>query len=289
MKRNFVTIFAIALWAVSEEIALSPHYAIAKEVKRERAIASFTSNPITRWTQPGLSIIAQQTPAPKTDTPTDPKAPAGNPGTPPPSPRKSGGARVKQTPSPPDTGDPEGQQTPGGTRSSAKACKQTTQTLTALVPANGKGLTTAEHPVFWFYIPYAPDDVHSIEFSVHDRDEQTTLYRTSLQLTKTPGIIGIPLPPSPEHSLKLNESYHWRLIVNCDHNETSENVLELDGWVTRVQPSPNSVIWYDELTNRAKRYLSEPQNPEVKKAWTELLKSVGLEGLAQAPIVSSSQ
>jgi hypothetical protein len=75
--------------------------------------------------------------------------------------------------------------------------------------------------------------------------------------------------------------------VNCDRKQTSENVLELDGWVTRVQPSPNQLIWYDELTNLAKRYLSNPQNPEFKKAWTELLKSVGLERLAQAPLVSA--
>jgi hypothetical protein len=81
------------------------------------------------------------------------------------------------------------------------------------------------------------------------------------------------------------------LIVNCDPNANSENVLELDGWVTRVQPSPKlvGVIWYDEITNRAKRYLSEPQNTEVKKAWAQLLKAVGLEELAQAPLVSSSQ
>lgn len=214
------------------------------------AIAGFTSNPAPGWTQPGSQMIADLQPAP-------------------------------------DSGTPEGSRTPGGTRGN---CKQTNKSLTALVPENGKGLTTAEHPVFWFYIPNAAEDIHSIEFSLHPRsgdDESTTLYRTTLQLTKTPGIIGVPLPPSPEHSLKLNQIYHWLLIVNCDRQPTSENVLELNGWVTRVQPSPNQVIWYDELTNLAKRYLSNPQNPEVKKAWTELLKSVGLEGLAQAPLVGS--
>lgn len=211
------------------------------------AIADFTSNPAPGWTQPSSPLSAELPPSP-------------------------------------DGGTPDGNRTPGGTRGD---CKQTNKSLTALVPKNAQGLTTAEHPVFWFYIPDAPEAIHSIEFSLHDRNDTTTLYRTSLQLTKTPGIISIPLPPSPEHSLKLNESYKWRLIVNCDRQETSENVLELEGWVTRVQPSPNQVIWYDELTHLAKRYLSEPQNPEIKKAWIELLKSVGLEGLAQAPVISS--
>jgi hypothetical protein len=221
------------------------------------AIASFTSNLAPGWTQPSSQVSADLPPAPA-------------PGT------------------------PDGQRTPGGTRGETckQTDKQTDKPFTALIPENGKGLTTAEHPIFWFYIPDAPEDINSIEFSVHDRDEKTTLYRTSLQLTKTPGVIGIPLPPVPEYSLKLNEIYHWRFTVICAQKETSKDpiILELDGWVTRVQRNPNlesQVIWYDELTNLAKRYLLKPQNPEVKKAWAELLKSVGLEGLAQAALVSA--
>lgn len=232
-------------------IALLPQYTIAGSALPS-SIASITSNSAAKWTQPSSQVIADPPQPPRTDT-------------------------------------PDGQRTPGGTRGECKQTdKQTDKVLTALVPKNAKGLTTAEYPVFWFYIPDTPEGIHSIEFSLHDRNEKTTLYRTSLQLTKTAGVIGIPLPPSPEHALKVNENYHWRFIVNCDPKQTSENVLELNGWVTRVQPSPNpEVIWYDELTNLAKRYLSEPQNPEVKNAWTKLLKSVGLEGLAQAPLVSS--
>jgi hypothetical protein len=232
-------------------LALLPDYAIAQRALPE-AIARFTSNSVPGWTQPSSQVISDLPPSPNPDT-------------------------------------PDGNRTPGGSRGDCKQVdKQTDKLLAALVPENAKGLTTAEHPVFWFYIPDTPEGIDSIEFSLHDRDEKTTLYRTSLQLTKTPGVIGIPLPPSREHALKVNESYHWRLIINCDQKETSENVLELDGWVTRVQPSPNiDIIWYDELTNLAKRYLLEPQNPEVKNAWTKLLKSVGLEGLAQAPLVSS--
>lgn len=193
----------------------------------------------------------------------------------------------------PDTGTPEGQRIPGGTRPElTEACGRTNQPLTALVPKNGKGLTTAEYPVFWFYIPYTGEEIDSIEFSIHNRDETVTLYRTSLQPTKTPGVIGVPLPPIPKHSLKLDQSYHWYLVANCKPTETFENALVLDGWVTRVEQSPNlkrqfSVIWYDELTNLAKRYLAEPQNTEAKNAWVNLLNSVNLQRLAEAPLISS--
>jgi len=77
------------------------------------------------------------------------------------------------------------------------------------------------------------------------------------------------------------------LTINCEPKETSEeDDSVLDGWVTPVEGGSNPVIWYDELTNLAQRYLSEPENPEVKRAWVELLKSVGLEGMAQQPVVT---
>ncbi len=221
------------------------------------ATISFTSNLAPGWTQPSSPHIATLPPAPGTGTP--------------------------------DSG-----QTPGGTRSPEQigACKQTNKPLTALVPEKGnQGLTTAEHPVLWFYIPYAVEDIHSIEFSVHEREKETTatFYRTFLQLTQTPGVIGIALPSTPEYALKLNGSYHWYLKINCDPQEQPEKEIVLNGWVTRVQHSPElvGVIWYDELTNRAKRYLLEPENIEMKTAWAELLQSVGLEELAQAPLVGS--
>lgn len=193
----------------------------------------------------------------------------------------------------PDTGTPDGQRIPGGTRPEVtEACRRTNQPLTALVPRNGKGLTTAEHPAFWFYVPYTREDIHSIEFSLHNRDETVTLYRTSLQPAKTAGVIGVSLPPMPKHSLKPDQSYHWYFIVNCKPTETFETALVLDGWVTRVGSSPNlerssKVVWYDELTSLAKRYLAEPQNAAAKSAWIGLLNSVDLERLAQAPLAGS--
>jgi hypothetical protein len=232
MKLALVTVLAIALL---------PHYALAEG--EAKLFASFTSNPVPKWTQPGSQVIADLPPEPREGTPTS------------------------------------GKRTPGGTRGGAckQTGKQTDQPFTALVPEDAKGLTAAQHPVFWFFIPDAPEDIQSIEFSLHDSNDTTTLYRTSLPLTRTQGVIGIPLPSSPEYSLKLNESYHWRLIINCDQTETSKAPMELEGWVTRVQQSRN--LWHDELTNLAKRYLSEPENPEVKKAWVELMQSVDLEWL----------
>lgn len=220
------------------------------------ALAGFTINLAPGWTQSNAQVMA--------DLP------------------------LAKVPPAPGTGSPENPQKPGGTRGGA--CQQTDQPFTALVPKNtDESLTTAEYPVFWFYIPHASEDMHSMEFSLHDGKDTDTFYRTPIQLTKTPGVIGIPLPPSPKSSLKENQTYRWKLIINCTAQAKPEDVIALEGLVTRVQQSPNLVgaIWYDELTNRAQRYQVEPQNPEVQKAWTQLLKAVGLEELVQAPLVSS--
>ncbi len=270
MKLAFVTVLAIALNAP---------YAIAHSSPNVQ-----TGTPTSGRT-PGEIRLAKLSESPDSGTRNGGQEPGGN--------RTPWGTRLSQLPAaPPDSGTPNGNRKPGGSRGLG-ACEQTAQRLTALTPENANGLTTAEHPVFWFYIPNAPQDINSIEFSLHNQDETRTLYRTSLQLSKTSAVIGIPLPPSPESSLKPNESYHWYFKVNCEAKENSEeNDIILDGWVTRVEPSPNlesqyGVIWHDELTNRAKRYLSEPQNLEVKNAWVELLRSVGLQELAQEPLVSS--
>lgn len=183
---------------------------------------------------------------------------------------------TRKYPPAPDTGTPDGQRTPGGSRPELITCKNTNQPLTALVPKNAKGLTAVEHPSFWFYIPYSPEDVESIEFSLHNRDEKSTLYRTSLQLTKIPGIIEISLPPSSDYSLQLNQTYHWYFTVECKSNK---QLLILDGWITRVNLS--SELWYDQLTNLAKQYFLNRQNTEVKQAFLNLLKSVGLETLVE--------
>ncbi|MBO3459590.1 DUF928 domain-containing protein [Aetokthonos hydrillicola Thurmond2011] len=195
---------------------------------------------------------------------------------------------IAALPPAPDNGTPIiTQRTPGGTRGGVCQQKDKPQApqVTALVPINvNQSLTTAEYPVFWFYIPDTAVDVSSIEFSIHDREEKSTLYRKSLQLTKIPGVFRIALPPNPQFSLRVNETYSWRLIVNC--TSASTEIIEVSGFVRRLQKNPNlpGMIWYDELSNRGKLYLLKPHNSEVKNSWIELLKAVGLEGIAQAPL-----
>lgn len=200
---------------------------------------------------------------------------------------------IGQIPSDPP---PRGHKTPGGGLGPNNSCKQTNKLLTALVPLQiEQRLTASEYPTFWFYIPYAPEDIQSVEFSLHDREEDE-IYRTTLKLSKTPGIIGIRLPSSPKYALKQGAFYHWYLVIKCEQNPQTR--LSVDEWVQRVPLTPDRQsqidatkpdIWYDSLTRIAELRRTAPADDKLKNEWNNLLKSAELQQLANEPLVESIQ
>ncbi|MBD1867731.1 DUF928 domain-containing protein [Cyanobacteria bacterium FACHB-471] len=198
-------------------------------------------------------------------------------------------SRVATRPRPrPITGTPDGSRTGGGTRpgESASQCRQTTHPPTALVPEDGKGATAMESPVVWFYMPYTNQDVTTVEFSVHDRNETTTLYRSSVQVAEVPGVMGITIPIA----LEMEEAYQWKLMINCGSENYGHRDFALDGWITRTTPDPAfewNGVWYDALTELATRYRSNPEDTAVRTAWINLLEQVGLADLALDTVVDA--
>lgn len=83
-----------------------------------------------------------------------------------------------------------GKRADAGSRS---GCPVLDKHLVALVPATNIGLTIAERPTFWFYVPYQPSAKSFGKFQLLN-EQQKVIYETSTQLIGTPGIIGINLP-----------------------------------------------------------------------------------------------
>lgn len=209
---------------------------------------------------------------------------------------------VKSLPEPPPAPPPPGNPVPGGTYGPPPQCKSTAKILHALIPQKnlgslliGQGLTTSQYPTFWVYVPYAPEDISSGEFSLHNRRGQT-LYRTSFSLPKTSGIVSIQLPLEQKYALEDGQFYHWYFTINCGSNTSSKPDLVVDGWVRRVALTPDYErqintaqpdIWYDALTRLANLRLTSPQDDKLKKDWNNLLNSVGLDQLVQEQLVGS--
>lgn len=214
--------------------------------------------------------------------------------------RGAAGTYAQDTPPRPPVGAPGGRRQDAGSRG---ICPRVEQPLTALIPETSgyvRGLTATESPTFWFYVPYALTPETSVEFVLQD-DDQNIIYQTSFTKAGTkPGVVGVQLPPSAPR-LEVGKQYYWYFLVFCGDQETPATV---EGWVERVALNPqlkrklegatpqesialyaDHDIWYEAVTALAKLRQEHPQDAALRAKWNELLKSVDLEALAQAPIV----
>ena len=231
--------------------------------------------------------------------------------------RRDGGARAQADP--PDRGAP-GQRQDAGTRG---GCPAVDRPLTALAPivqrtagqgesSNPKmttwdsvlGLTVAERPTFWFYVPYSLTPTQDIEFVLQD-EKGNEVYKSLLTASDTsPGVVGFELP-STEAPLAVGKMYHWFLTIYCNP-ENREVRPFVHGWVQRVALNPSlkrqltqatpqesvalyiaNNIWYEAVTSLAKLRRKNSENALLTDEWTKLLQSVNLEAIAQKPITSA--
>ncbi len=180
-------------------------------------------------------------------------------------------------------------------------CASSDRTLTALVPANNLGMTTAQYPVIFFYVPQTSADV--LELSLLDENDNE-IYQKNLIPTKTGGIASINLSSLPGlKPLEVGKSYHWYLSIVCNTQDRSADIF-VDSWVQRIKPDPalQSVlqqaslsdrasiyavngIWYDSLAALFENRKSNPNNSAVVTQWVDLLDSVGLDQVAREPLV----
>lgn len=211
-------------------------------------------------------------------------------------------------PEPPNDINAPGDRVGGGKRGCEDIEKQLTgskeKQLTALVPIYGSpdsglvlGVTTVEHPTFWFYVPYSR--ALSASFILQDEAEQP-VYETSVSLSGTPGIVSFSLP-STSPLLAIGKRYHWYFNVNCQEQQPP---VFVNGWIKREELNTTlksqlekatpkqrvaiyaaNGIWYEALTASA-----ELSRIDAKRTdWGALLQAVGLDDIAKEPIVECCQ
>jgi Domain of Unknown Function (DUF928) len=204
-------------------------------------------------------------------------------------------------PKAPDTGTPSGNSTPGTSRPET-ACPETPRPLTAIVANNGKDFTLSAYPTFWFYVPYRSEQLSRLEFLLLSGNERETIYHATIQLPNKPGVIKIALPNAPKYMLKQNQTYRWRLNLDCKLDRTIEPDLAIDGWVRRIPMTPQleaqlkaspalertyieNQIWYNAIDRSATRYFANTTNAEASQIWSQLLQTLNLPWIHQEPMV----
>lgn len=201
---------------------------------------------------------------------------------------------------PPSRGAP-GRREPGGTRG-----PQNDLNLTALMPQKNASLTVSEYPSFFFYVPQisAQTSVEFVMYQYVDENTEKEVYKTTFKTTGQPGVLSLSLPENANlPPLEIGANYRWyfSLIVN-PQDRAADRVVE--GWIKRVPTSTNLAnqlkqgsgiaiaeaykkesLWQDTLASLAELRRANPDDSTIAKAWTDLLGSVGLEKIAQAPLV----
>lgn len=180
--------------------------------------------------------------------------------------------------------------------SSRGPCSPGDETLTALTPETNIGLTTKAHPTFFVYMPQTP--VTSAAFVLIDEENQRQIYATTFAVPESSGIVSISLPDGVP-PLTVGKDYHWYVSLICDPQDRAGDIY-VDGWVRRIAPESALInrlqkaspltrvtlyreqgIWYDALEVLAEAYRLSPDRAALVTKWQSLLRSVGLNDVAQ--------
>lgn len=194
---------------------------------------------------------------------------------------------------------------PGRRQSAASrsgTCVETGQPPTPVTPTTDPQLTTTAYPSFFVYVPQ--NSAQALEFVLQDNTSNQELYKTTLKPNKQSGVVRVNFPNNANlPSLQNGKEYTWSFSVVCD-TQNRDKDIEVTSSIQRIQTDPNlaiqlqkalpreraalyatSGIWQDTLTIIADLRRTNPNDLGVKTDWEDLLKSVGLEKIAQAPLL----
>ncbi|MEM7761779.1 MAG: DUF928 domain-containing protein [Cyanobacteria bacterium P01_A01_bin.40] len=194
----------------------------------------------------------------------------------------------------------------GGASRTIGQCLNTTndsaRSFSALLPTSSPALTAASHPTILAYLPKT--SAQNVFFSWHGEDNQDH-YQTILPLEQKAGIVSLNLPKNAP-PLEVGKSYQWAVGIMCDGRLQPDSPM-IQGQVKRVELAStvqNSLdddislknaalygengLWYETAATLAELIAAEPNNKNFTSNWQELLNSVGLNKVADAPINISS-
>jgi len=208
---------------------------------------------------------------------------------------------------PPGRDAPRGGTAGGGSRPVGTAClsnrSATSGALTALSPGRQLGLTQAERPNFFVYLPQTT--AQTAEFSLFD-EQMNGIYQVSIPVPKQAGLVGIRLPDTAP-ALAQDKPYYWTVALACNPSDRTEDWV-VGGWIERAQPSATlkqqlanvtavekvslyakQGFWYEALNTLVELQRTQPNDPAVASTWAELMKSVRLDviGFAMPKAIAS--
>jgi hypothetical protein len=196
---------------------------------------------------------------------------------------------------------PPGQSAPsrttGGASRTGMLCnfsaEETCASVTSLMPTDSFGLTRSARPTFMVFVPETSAKTATFSIATESGEQ---VHQFSINLTQKAGVMSVTMPENAP-ALEVGQTYQWHLaVVLGDRLEPDSPTVS--GWVRRVElaqetePSlesasmlANEGIWYDSIATLAQLRRSQPQDATLAANWQELLASVGLQDVAQQPLI----
>jgi tetratricopeptide (TPR) repeat protein len=185
-----------------------------------------------------------------------------------------------------------------GTRG-ASSCTSSNQSIIALAPLEDPQITTFSYPTLFFYVPQT--NAQALELVLQD-ENQEVINKATFKTPAKSGIVSV-IPANSTRELKIGKTYRWFFSVVCDRSSRSQDLV-VQGSIVRLAPDEKllrqlattdmreraniyalSGSFTDALTFLAQLRRQRPNDAELKTDWQDLLRSVNLGGIADAPLI----
>jgi tetratricopeptide (TPR) repeat protein len=167
----------------------------------------------------------------------------------------------------------------------------TRATVNTFFPLTYVQVTAQEHPIVLFHIPESGDKIKELKFVLWEGDAKTskTLYETTFRPVGKKGIVSVSIPRY-KAPLETGKEYTWTCFLRYPlENDASHE--KVTGKIQRVQDETiddqtiTNWKWYDDLSMVANLRRQNPNDPDLQQEWTNLLKLVKLEAIANEPLL----
>ena len=197
----------------------------------------------------------------------------------------------------------------GGTRSPVgSGCISDPQAprLTSIFPDDDLGYTTDRYPAFQWYMP--SNNASHVEFNLYEvvsEDEgiYQPIYQTAFVPNPTAGIATLQLSEAAGLApLNSDNYYYWSVEVYCPDDMAA--VMMAEGFVEVLMPDPTLAaalaesvgvdraaiaaengLWFDTTRALTDHLKTQPNDHQAIASWQTLLESIGLENIADAPLL----
>lgn len=180
----------------------------------------------------------------------------------------------------------------------------------ALVPRNNISVTTVAHPTFYWSVPPTRRGAE-LEFQLlkSTRPDAAPLYSTRFPAPPAGGIVSLALPKQPNGpGLEVGQSYYWSVVLSCDRLTSAPNsnglIYPFTSKVQRIEMPPAMAqqlrtartpeqraqiyashgLWLERVRALAPSTCGATPSAS-RQRWVNLLKSEGLEHLAEIPVL----